>query len=72
MGINSESEISADLQIGPTDRGMVRLYLAGNAVDLPLDFDPEQPEHIADELRAAAGLPRQMAQKRQRAPGVSS
>ena len=27
MGINSESDIEANLQIGPTDQGMVRLYI---------------------------------------------
>lgn len=54
MGINSESDIAADLQIGPTSLGMVRIYVAGPGVDLPLDFDPEEAEEIAEELRAAA------------------
>jgi len=54
MGINSETEISADLQIGPTDTGMVRIYVAGNGVDLPMDFDPEEADEIAEELRVAA------------------
>ena len=27
MGINSERDIEANLQIGPTDKGMVRLYI---------------------------------------------
>ena len=54
MGINSETEISADLQIGPTDTGMVRIYVAGNGVDLPMDFGPDEAEEIAEELRAAA------------------
>jgi hypothetical protein len=29
MGINSESETAASLQIGPTTLGMVRIYLEG-------------------------------------------
>jgi hypothetical protein len=54
MGINSETDISADLQIGPTDTGMVRIYVAGNGVDLPMDFDPDEADEIAEELRIAA------------------
>lgn len=54
MGINSESDISASLQIGPTTLGMVRIYIAGDGVELPLDFDPEEAEEIAQELVAAA------------------
>ncbi|WP_300516523.1 DUF6324 family protein [Aliiroseovarius sp.] len=54
MGINSQSEIAADLQIGPTDQGMVRIYVAGNGVELPMDFDPEEAMEIAEEIRAAA------------------
>ena len=55
MGINSPSDISANLQIGPTDEGMVRIYVeAEGGIELPLDFDPEEAEEIAEELRAAA------------------
>ncbi|WP_134681351.1 DUF6324 family protein [Paracoccus ravus] len=63
MGINSESEIAANIQIGPTDRGMVRIYIEGDGVDLPLDFDPEEAEEIAEELLAAAEAARDMAGK---------
>ncbi len=63
MGINKQSDISADIQIGPTDRGMVRIYIeAEGGVELPLDFDPEEAEEIADELRAAAEAARAMAE----------
>ncbi|MGL4415836.1 MAG: hypothetical protein EA338_08510 [Roseinatronobacter sp.] len=62
MGINSESEISAHLQIGPTTIGMVRIYVAGDGVDLPLDFDPDEADEIAEELRAAAQAARKMAE----------
>ncbi|GAA5072452.1 hypothetical protein KUV65_12830 [Maritalea mobilis] len=63
MGINSESDIEANLQIGPTTLGMVRIYLEGNGIDLPLDFDPEEAEEIAEELRAAAAAARKMGKK---------
>ncbi|MFT4013072.1 MAG: DUF6324 family protein [Paracoccus sp. (in: a-proteobacteria)] len=54
MGINSESDIAANIQIGPTDQGMVRIYIEAEGVDLPLDFDPDEAEEIAEELLAAA------------------
>jgi phage tail sheath gpL-like len=62
MGINSESEIAANLQIGPTSLGMVRIYIAGDGLDLPLDFDPDEAEEIAEELRAAAQAARKIIQ----------
>jgi hypothetical protein len=61
MGINKQSDIAANLQIGPTDMGMVRLYVEGEGIDLPLDFDPEEAEEIAEELMAAAAAAREMA-----------
>ena len=54
MGIDSESDIAANLQIGPTSEGMVRIYVEAEGVDLPLDFDPEEAMEIAEELRGAA------------------
>lgn len=54
MGINRESETAANLQIGPTTLGMVRLYIEAEGIELPLDFEPEEAEEIAEELRAAA------------------
>ena len=54
MGINSESEIAGNLQIGPTTDGMVRIYVEANGVELPFDFEPEEAEEIAEEIRAAA------------------
>jgi len=54
MGIDRESDIAANLQIGPTSLGMVRIYIVAEGVDLPLDFEPEEAEEIAEELRAAA------------------
>ncbi|NCO22989.1 MAG: hypothetical protein GW905_13645 [Rhodobacterales bacterium] len=66
MGINSENEMAADLQIGPTTLGMVRIYVKGNGIDLPMDFEPEEAEDIAEELRAAAAAARQMDNKKKR------
>ncbi|MFZ5708300.1 MAG: DUF6324 family protein [Pseudomonadota bacterium] len=61
MGIDKESDVSANLQIGPTTEGMVRIYVeADNGVELPLDFDPDEAEEIAAELQAAAEAARQM------------
>jgi hypothetical protein len=55
MGINRQSDISANLQIGPTDQGMVRIFVeVDGGIDLPLDFDPDEAREIAEELRAAA------------------
>lgn len=62
MGIDKQSDVVADLQIGPTSLGMVRIYVSGDGVDLPLDFDPDEAEEIAEELRAAAEMARTMAQ----------
>lgn len=63
MGIDKQSDVAADLQIGPTTSGMVRIYLAGDGIDLPLDFDPEEAEEIAAELIAAAEAARGMVSR---------
>ena len=63
MGIDKESEVSANLQIGPTTLGMVRIYVEAEGMDLPLDFEPEEAEEIAEELRAAAEAARSMNKK---------
>ncbi|WP_438956684.1 DUF6324 family protein [Cognatiyoonia sp.] len=54
MGINDERDIEANIQIGPTDQGMVRIYVEGTGVEIPMDFDPTEAEEIAEELKAAA------------------
>ena len=64
MGIDSESDITADLQIGPTSLGAVRLYVAANEMEIPMDFTPEEAEEIADELRAAAAAARKVKPRR--------
>lgn len=62
MSINSQSNIAANLQVGPTDQGMVRIYLEAEGIDLPLDFDPDEATEIAEELLAAAEAARQIGQ----------
>ncbi|MCR8725308.1 DUF6324 family protein [Frigidibacter sp. ROC022] len=69
MGIDKESDIAADLQIAPTTLGMVRFYVAGEGIDLPLDFEPEEAEEIAEEIRLAAQQARVMAAKPERQKG---
>ena len=58
MGINSEVEIEANLQIGPTSDGMVRLFIEAKGIEVPLDFDPEEADEIAEEIRSAASSAR--------------
>ena len=58
MGINTPSDIEANLQIGPTSEGMVRIFIEGAGVEIPLDFDPEEAEEIAEEIKAAAARAR--------------
>ena len=53
-GINKQSDEVTDLQIGPTNRGMVRIYVTSDNFDLPMDFSPEEARSIADELKASA------------------
>jgi hypothetical protein len=54
MGINSERDIEANLQIGPTELGMVRIFVESQGIEVPMDFDPDEAEEIAEEIRAAA------------------
>lgn len=64
MGIDKQSEVAANIQIGPTDQGMVRIYIeADDGTELPMDFDPEEALDIAEELRAAAEAARAMGGK---------
>ena len=63
MGRNSEKDIEANLQIGPTNLGMVRIYVEGDGIDVPMDFDPDEADEIADEIKAAAAKARAVASK---------
>lgn len=53
-GINTQSDTEAELQIGPTDQGMVRIFVSSSGAELPMDFTPEEALEIANELKAAA------------------
>ena len=65
MGIDKQSDIAANIQIGPTELGMVRIYIeAEGGIELPLDYDPDEADEIADELRAAAAAARALASGR--------
>ena len=61
MGINTEKEIEANLQIGPTDQGMVRIFVSAGEAEIPMDFDVEEANDIAEEIMAAARAADQMS-----------
>lgn len=63
MGINSESDIVANLQIGPTDKGMVRIFVEAETAEIPMDFDPDEAEEIAQEIMAAVEQARAISRK---------
>jgi len=58
MGIDTERDIEANLQIGPTDTGMVRIYVEAEGIEVPMDFSPDDAEEIAEEIMAAAARAR--------------
>lgn len=64
MGINTETDIEANLQIGPTDSGMVRLFIEAGGQEIPMDFDPEEADEIAEEIRAAAQAARSLTKRK--------
>lgn len=61
-GINQETDMGGDLQIGPTTLGMVRIFVAAANFELPMDFTPEDAEDIAAEILDAAARARAQAQ----------
>ncbi len=61
MNINKQRDVEANMQIGPTDQGMVRLFIESQDVEVPLDFEPEEAEEIAEEIRASAAAARTVA-----------
>ena len=67
MSIDKQSDVSANIQIGPTSLGMVRIYVeAEGGIELPLDFEPEEALEIAEEIRAAAEMAREMGGSKRR------
>ncbi|WP_121633481.1 DUF6324 family protein [Tropicibacter alexandrii] len=63
MGINDERDIEANLQIGPTDQGMVRLFITAGDLEIPMDFTPDEAEEIAEEILSSARLAQKAAAK---------
>lgn len=61
-------EGEATLTVGPTSEGMVRLLVEGDSIALPLDFEPDEADEIADELRAAAARAREAGARKAPAP----
>jgi ArsR family metal-binding transcriptional regulator len=66
MSIDNESDVTANLQIGPTTLGMVRIFVEAGGLEIPMDFEPEEAEEIAEEIRAAAARARASAMKGQK------
>ena len=66
MGIDTERDIEANLQIGPTDEGMVRIFIEAQGTEIPMDFDPDEAIEIAEEIRAAAETARAQSRKGRR------
>ena len=52
------------IQIGATDHGMVRLIITLRDHSVDLDFEADEAEEIAEELRAAAEMARRKAKNR--------
>ncbi len=53
-----DSEVEAELMIGPTELGMVRLLISSAVAEIPMDFTPDEAEEIARELQSAANQAR--------------
>lgn len=64
MGINKERDIEANLLIGPTDQGMVRLFVEAGPTEIPMDFEPQEAEEIAEEILAAAKAARAVTKQK--------
>ena len=61
MGINTERDVEANLQIGPTDQGFVRIFIEATGLEIPMDFDPDEAIEIAEEIKAAAETARNLS-----------
>ena len=66
MGINTERDIEASLQIGPTDQGMIRLYIEAGDLEIPMDFTPDEAEEILEEIQSAIQTAKDLGGKRRR------
>ena len=63
MGIDKQSDMDANLLIGPTSLGMVRIYIEADGVEIPMDFEPEEALEIAEEIRLAAQRAKTISKK---------
>jgi len=63
MGINTPNDTAASLQIGPTDHGMVRIFVESEGVEIPMDFDVDEALEIAEEIRASAEQARRVKKR---------
>lgn len=63
MSIDTERDIEANLQIGPTSNGMVRLFIHAGQMEVPMDFEPDEADEIAEEIKAAAARARAVQKK---------
>ena len=45
---------------------MVRIFIESQGIEVPMDFDPDEAEEIAEEIRSAAAQARVVAQKGQK------
>ena len=43
-----------DASFGPLVRGIVSDFLDADGIEIPMDFDPEEADEIAEEIKAAA------------------
>ncbi len=59
--IDRQTEDEGSLQIGPTDKGMVRIFVTSERFDLPMDFTPDEALEIAREITEAANTASQPA-----------
>ncbi len=59
--INTQTDEAGEIQIGPTDQGMVRLFVRTERHSLPMDFTPDEAREIAAEIEQAAALAEQNA-----------
>lgn len=64
MGINDERDIEANMQIGPTDAGFVRIFIESQGVEIPMDFSPDEATEIAEEIMAAVMAAKAVGQKK--------
>ena len=64
MGINTNSNMEASLQIGPTEKGMVRLFVSNSSIEIPMDFEPDEAREIADEILSAAKVAANLADRK--------